>query len=131
MSHKLQDLIWRKSTFFLVRQHQVIQVVSRHFRPRTLRPKTFRHYQTGAEVSGLGMLTIIEKAIIETDSRSRVSIIDFRNALAMRTMAAASTERLLASLVIKLKPSPQLTLHGRPSCVAVACGGLAADWPAQ
>ena len=46
-----------------------------------------------------------------------------------RPLAAPSTERLLASLLIKLKPSPQLTLHGRPSCVA--CGGLTADWPAQ
>jgi len=43
-----------------------------------------------------------------------------------RPLAAPSTERLLASLLIKLKPSPQLTLHGRPSCVA--CGGLATDW---
>ena len=34
-----------------------------------------------------------------------------------RSLAAPSTERLLASLLIKVKPSPQLTLHGTRSAV--------------
>jgi len=61
--------------------------------------------------------------------------------MGMCALAAVSMEWLLAFLMIKLKPSPQFTLHGQPSSVvygglaAVAwplwpgrCG-LAADWP--
>jgi len=48
--------------------------------------------------------------------------------MGMCALAAVSMEWLLAFLMIKLKPSPQFTLHGQPS--SVVYGGLAAvAWP--
>ena len=65
--------------------------------------------------------------IIETDSRSRVFIIDSRNGYACT--AAVSAERLLALLITKVKPLTSVDTSRSAHCVV--SGGLAADWLAQ
>ena len=67
---------------------------------------------------------------METDSRSRVSVIDSRNAtVGTSALAAVSVERLLALLIIKVKPLTSVDNSRSAPCVV--SGGLAADWLAQ
>ena len=67
---------------------------------------------------------IIEKSIIETDSRSRVSIIDSRNWYA----CTGSSKHRAAWLIIKLKPLT--SVHASRSAVLL-CVGLPTGLPSR
>jgi len=43
-----------------------------------------------------------------------LSILEMGTEMGTRALAAVSTKRLLALVIKKLKPSPELTLHGQP-----------------